>query len=80
MNFIKQDNTQVSVAKNIYISQQKLSNDFFLHARSHILAYADRHSHMVSLRAKRKGGWEDKKEEAEVLCVFGWLYVQKHVW
>lgn len=42
----------------------------------HVLA----DSHTVSLLAKRKGGWEDEKEEAEVLSVFGCLYVQKHVW
>lgn len=43
-------------------------------------AYARRHSHKSSLLTKRKGGWEDEKEEAEVLGVFGCLNVQRHVW
>lgn len=48
--------------------------------RSRTLACAHRHLHTGSLLTKRKGGWEDEKEEAEVLGVFGCLNVQKHVW
>jgi len=66
----------------LYIFKQNLSNDYnqkqFLTCKASD-TYS-RHLHTGSLLTKRKGGWEDEKEEAEVLRVFGCLNVQKHVW
>ncbi len=72
---------QMITIKNIFFDMVRHLIQTAATTQTHAkLAYDRRHSHTVSLLANRKGGWEDEKEEAEVLSVFGCLYVQRHVW